>query len=232
MGNHEFNAIAYATPRPDAPGEYLRSHSERNEDQHKEFLGQVREGSALHQDLVRWFKTLPVAIDLGPIRVVHAWWHAPHIAVMPDRAAGDALSEEFMVAACTRGSPEWEAIEGLTKGLEIDLPEGASFQDHAGVERHQTRARWWDGSARTFRDAAIVPAGQMHKMPDHPLPSPLPGAWGTPVFVGHYWMPGSPCLQSPLVACVDYSAALDGPLVCYRWQGEDELDARQFVEAF
>ena len=38
-------------------------------------------------------------------------------------------------------------------------------------------------------------------------------------------------MQTPTVACVDYSAAKDGPLVAYRWDGEQELDASRFVEA-
>ena len=54
---------------------------------------------------------------------------------------------------------------------------------------------------------------------------------GAPVFIGHYWMTGEPELQSPKVACLDWSAAKDGPLVAYRWDGEHELDARRFVEA-
>ena len=54
---------------------------------------------------------------------------------------------------------------------------------------------------------------------------------GSPVFIGHYWMTGHPGLQSPRVACVDYSAAKGGPLVAYRWDGEQELDERHFVAA-
>ena len=54
---------------------------------------------------------------------------------------------------------------------------------------------------------------------------------GPPVFIGHYWMSGKPELQSPKVACVDYSAAKDGPLVAYRWDGEQELDESRFFEA-
>jgi hypothetical protein len=29
MGNHEFNALAYHTPRPEKPGEFLRARIER-----------------------------------------------------------------------------------------------------------------------------------------------------------------------------------------------------------
>jgi hypothetical protein len=33
------------------------------------------------------------------------------------------------------------------------------------------------------------------------------------------------------VACLDWSAAKTGPLVAYRWDGEQELDGARFVAA-
>jgi hypothetical protein len=54
---------------------------------------------------------------------------------------------------------------------------------------------------------------------------------GSPIFVGHYWFEGPQRLDSPRVACLDYSAARSGPLVCYRWQGEQELREEHFVAA-
>jgi hypothetical protein len=42
MGNHEFNAIAYATPNPNKPGDFLRTHegewAAKNFAQHQKFL--------------------------------------------------------------------------------------------------------------------------------------------------------------------------------------------------
>ena len=52
---------------------------------------------------------------------------------------------------------------------------------------------------------------------------------GSPVFIGHYWMTCHPGLQSPKVACVDYSVVKDNPMVACRWDGEQELDARHLV---
>ena len=72
LGNHEVNAIAWATPDPGTPGEYLRRHGrEDNRKQHAEFLAEV-EGTPLHAELISWFKTLPLWLDLGLIRVIHA----------------------------------------------------------------------------------------------------------------------------------------------------------------
>ncbi len=141
------------------------------------------------------------------------------------------MDEDFLHEAYVEQSPEWKAMEGLTKGLEIRLPAGHSFVDHGGVERREVRTKWWHEAPRSYRDVAIVGDGQDHLVPDHPLPEGYAGAPvdGSPVFIGHYWMTCTPRLQSPKVACVDYSAAKDGPLVAYRWDGEPELDSRQFV---
>jgi hypothetical protein len=233
MGNHEFNAIAYATPRQGRPGEFLRKRSEKNIRQHARFLQQVGEGSALHKELLHWFRTLPPALDLGAIRVVHAWWNDEYVSRVGKRLGRVPLDDQFMHAACEKGSPEWEAMEGLVKGMEIALPDGASFTDHEGVERREARARWWLESARTYRDYAFVYGDQWKSVPDDPLPSQIRfrSSPGSPVFVGHYWMEGAPRLESTRVTCVDYSAAREGfPLVCYRWQGEADLTTAHFIE--
>jgi hypothetical protein len=44
LGNHEFNAIGWATP--DGHGGFLRAHTEANFGQHREFLLQLGEGSS------------------------------------------------------------------------------------------------------------------------------------------------------------------------------------------
>jgi len=83
LGNHEFNAIAWVTRDPHRPNRYLRPHSKRgNRKQHQAFLRQVGENSALHQDLIAWFKTLPLWLDLGGLRMVHACWHQESMDVL------------------------------------------------------------------------------------------------------------------------------------------------------
>src|SRR5205085_3037473 len=41
MGNHELNALAYHAEDPDSPGEHLRRHSPKNENQHRATLEQL-----------------------------------------------------------------------------------------------------------------------------------------------------------------------------------------------
>ncbi len=234
MGNHEFNAIAYATRRNDGSDGFLRDHSEKNIGQHAEFLDQVKEGSPSHRELIEWFRQLPPMLDLDGIRVVHAWWHDPYVDLVASQwGPGTPMSDAFLNAASTKGSPEWYAMDGLTKGLEVLLPEGQSFLDHAGVARHVVRTKWWLEEPRNLRDVAIFEGDQGHGLSDHPLPDDYLGApvEGSPVFVGHYWMKGRPEPMSRKVACLDWSAAKQGPLVAYRWDGEQEIDANKFHAA-
>lgn len=234
MGNHEFNAIGYITEWPGSPGKFLRAHTESKVEQHIEFLRQVGEGSDLHRELIEWFRTLPPLLDLGGIRVVHAWWHQPFADLVSRDFGGARMSDEFMYAAFDKGTNAFAAMEGLTKGQEIRLPKGHTFTDHAGVERKQVRTKWWHEDPKCYRDVSIVPEGQEYSVPAHDLPDEFirTDLSGAPVFVGHYWFKGKPVLQTSKVACLDWSAAGDGPVVGYRWNGESELSNANFVTSY
>jgi hypothetical protein len=231
LGNHEYNAIAYTMRTPANPREFLRPHTNKNQKQHAAFLAQVGEGSALHREFVGWFQALPPSLDLDSIRVSHAWWNDDYIATVNSRLAGKAMDEAFIQEAYTKHTPLWHAMEGITKGMEVPLPQGHSFHDHEGVERSDIRVRWWQEDPAHYREYAMVTEKQRHRLPAIPVLAEhtCEPVSGSPIFVGHYWLEGRQQLDSNHVACVDYSAAGDGPLVCYRWQGETALTARHFV---
>lgn len=232
QGNHEFSAVAWVTPHPDKPGQYLRPHNSRNTAQHQAFLDQVGENSALHAELVRWFRELPLWLDLGDIRVVHACWHASSLDWLRPRAHADgSLTDNLYLEGSRRGNPAFNAIEALCKGLEAELPQGVSFADKGGHLRRRTRVRWWAAALNTYRDAAIGPPELIAGMPDLAFPEELrPKPYqGPPVFFGHYWFSGVPDVLADNIACVDYSVAGGGPLVAYRWEGESVLSSARFV---
>ena len=78
MGNHELNALAYHTEDPEAPGEFLRRHSDKNVKQHRKTVEQLKpEELASH---LEWFRTLPMWLDLDGLRVVHACWDKQAVA--------------------------------------------------------------------------------------------------------------------------------------------------------
>jgi hypothetical protein len=234
MGNHELNAIAWVTPKPGGkPGEYLRAGKERKRPQHQAFLDAVGEGSAKHMEYVEWFKTLPLFLDLGEIRVVHAWWHPPHLALAGSRAdEGVLLNDELLHSIHDSASPESKAVQEMCKGMEVDLPSGCRFTDKDGVSHGNVRLKWWDTSARSFKDAAIGPPAAIEFVPDLPLPAELPMGLDSdvPVFIGHYWFASEPAPLADQLACLDYAAAVGNrPLMAYRWDGEKKLIKPAFL---
>lgn len=230
MGNHELNAIGFATLGPDGKSP-LRAHSESKRRQHEAFLAQAGEGSTVHKEVVEWMKSLPAFLELDGIRVCHAWWDEARIdEVRRNSDANGRMDRAFLADAFDRGTQANWALEGITKGAEVRLPAGSSYQDHEGHERHDARVRWWDTSATSYRDAALVPSACRHQLPDALLPEPLPGVQSdVPVFVGHYWLSGTPRLQHPRLAVLDFSVAAAGPLVAYRWDGEQTLSDDKLV---
>ena len=89
----------------------------------------------------------------------------------------------------------------------------------------------WNRCPRSLEYAALLPDDIRERLPATPLvtDSRTPYDNAKPVFFGHYWMTGVPAMQTATAACVDYSAAKDGPLVAYRWDGEPTLDNSNFV---
>jgi hypothetical protein len=232
MGNHEFNAIAWVTPDPEHPGKYLRDHHRPgNREQHQAFLDVV-EGTPRQREITDWFRTLPLWLDLPGLRVVHACWHQPSIDLLQKAmGSGQRLTDEMILVGSRKGHPIYAAIEIVCKGLEVDLPPGISFQDKEGKIRHEVRVRWWEEDLSTYRKAAIGPSGDMEMIPDAPMPAEWVGHpyVGPPVLFGHYWFSGTPRVISSRFACLDYSAARDGPLVAYRWDGEAELSSEKMA---
>lgn len=235
MGNHEYNACAWATPDPEHPGEYLRRHTARNRHPHHEFLRQIGEGSDAYQDMIAWFKTLPVYLDLGEVRAIHACWHPKYIIgiepyLNPDRT----LKDSAWYQTTRRDTPAYDALETLLKGTEINLPNGLTYEDKDGTKRDKTRTRWWDKGARTYRELGLVAESISHLLPDHDVPGAecVTDDSEALTFFGHYWFNGDPEPLSDRVACLDYSigkGTSSGKLCAYRWSGEATLSKENFT---
>ena len=77
----------------------------------------------------------------------------------------------------------------------------------------------------------MLSATECNQLPEDPLPAHarIHRQEKTPVLFGHYWLTGTPSLQSELATCVDYSAGNGGPLVAYRFDGEPTLSPDRLV---
>jgi hypothetical protein len=241
MGNHELNAIAWHTPHPELHDEFLRSHfnakwGQKNRKQHAAFLAEVERIPALHNEIINWFLTLPLWLELPELRVVHACWHPQIMAwLSPQLCRGRYLTRRLMVAATSATEDKmeeecdrptiFEAVECLTKGPEVPLPAGHSFLDKDGNPRDRVRVRWWNERATTFKSAAVMPHVEAQALPDLPIPphARIQDIGSKPIFFGHYWLTGTPSLETSHAVCLDYSAGKGGPLVAYRFNSESEL---------
>lgn len=233
LGNHEFNAIAFHSIDPADPSRHLRVRNEKNRKQHVGFLAEVGEDTPLHESWIRWFMDLPLWIEKEDFRVVHACWHPSSMAELSGSLGpGNTLTPGLVELASRPHASEFSAVETLCKGLEVALPEGVSYLDGDGNRRVRTRVRWWDDTATTYKQAAMLGSKDAQQLPDTPIPKASRVAYDQkkPVFFGHYWLTGQPQVLSPTTCCVDYSAAREGhPLVAYRFNGERHLSSDNLV---
>ncbi len=233
MGNHEYNAVAYHRG--------LRERSKKNRDQHEAFLNEYQDNQEEYDDVINWFKTLPLWLDLGDLRVVHACWDSDYIELISkEQGGGNLLTDVLLEQSSIKRTPHYRAIETLLKGKEVTLPGGGFFHDEGNHKRRKIRVRWWDKTATTFRKAFLGSEETRKGISDNNIPEGAVGGYGQnapPVFLGHYWMEGEPAKLANNVACLDCSVAKtrkkenEGQvfrLVAYRWGGERKLDDLNF----
>lgn len=236
LGNHELNAIAYATEDRRRAGEHLRRRNPRNTKQHAATLAQLPQAELT--TYLNWFRTQPLWLDLDGLRVVHACWDDRAMASLaPALAEARSITDDFLHAShglASQGhtAPLFEPLESVLKGKNIPLPAGITSRDDQGVVRSQTRIRWYlPAAGHTYRTYAFsdaidcdLPIEPAHAAAAVPYP-----ASAKPVFIGHFALKGRPELLTSNVACLDYGMGKGGVLCAYRWQGEQTLDPGRFV---
>jgi hypothetical protein len=128
-------------------GNWLRPHNAKNTAQHRATLDQIAlSDPAEWKDWLDWMLHLPLWLDLGSCRVVHAAW---------DDAAARACGSKHTIARTTlakagkRQSLEGSAVDWLLKGPEYQLGDGTLLVDKEGFARTSVRAKMVDShSAR------------------------------------------------------------------------------------
>lgn len=236
MGNHEFNALGWSTPAAPGSGrQFVREHTPRHARLIRETLEQFEAYAAEWREFLTWFYELPLFIDAGRFRVVHACWDAGMI--QPLRALFDTacIDEHFLQASATPGSFANMALDRLLRGTDMRLPHGLTLTSEDGFTRSHFRTKFWEEDPQTYGDIVFQPDALPELAAQMPL-SELQktellkyGADQPLLFVGHYWRSGKPAPIRPNLACLDYSAVLNGKLVAYRLDQETRLDPHKFV---
>ena len=236
MGNHEFNALCWETRAPAGSGrEYLREHNERHLRQIGDTLEQFANWPQEWRDFVGWFGQLPLFLDFGLFRMVHACWDARLIQPLREQYPDGRVDREFIEASVERGSFAAQTFDRLLRGTDMRLPHGMTMTGKDGFTRAFFRTKFWEEAPLTYGDVVFQPDALPTGIAARPLSEDqraellIYGPEQPMLFVGHYWQQGRPHPIRSNLACLDYSAVKYGKLVAYRWDGERHLDRDHFV---
>lgn len=233
LGNHEYNALAYCTKN--SQGEPLRSHSPRHNRVIKETLEQFSLHPKEWQELLNWFYTLPLALELEELRVVHACWDTQIMPQFLAKNPAATLTPDFLQASVIPGTEEFKLVDRCTRGTWLRLPEGEVHQGKDGFIRDRFRTAFWLEDPQTWGEVLFQPDRLSLNAEATPLSDKDKSRLAyyapeeRPLFFGHYWCMGLPEILRPNLTCLDYSAVKYGRLVAYRFNGEKQLNERNFV---
>ena len=226
-GNHEHNAICFNTLTRDG---YLRKHLVKNFVQHSQTLIEFQGKQNEYDDMIKWFKTLPLYYETSDFRVAHACWDDESIEYLKKYTNNGVLSDKQYLELVNKKGPLNQAVEIVCKGKEMTLPNNETFKDKDGAERKEMRIKWWiNPREHSLKELSIMGLDSLSDdiLVDHK--GTYYGDEEKPVFFGHYWLQGKPKLMKKNVCCLDYSVAKDGLLCAYRYNGEAELSEDNFV---
>lgn len=239
MGNHEYNALGYITPKPGtAEGgdiAYVREHNHHHNRLIAETLTQFASYPEEWRMFLDWFRELPIFLELEGCRVVHACWDAALIEEYRSRQMPAKLDTTFIQRSADKATFEGRFMDRLTRGTNLPLPQGYVIKSKDGYQRSLFRTKFWSHQPQTFEDVVFQPdplpqeVASITLNDEHKASLIYYDETQPPVFVGHYWLQGKPKPMRHNVACLDYSAVKYGRLVAYRFDGESQLDEAKFV---
>lgn len=233
LGNHELGLLAWYTPdgdkQEDGKPVFRRKHK-------RKYLKYMAQSVAYfdhfpeERDLyLAWFRKIPLALDFGTVRFVHAHWCPETVARF---GSGASLADVGWNEPVFSGWRK-DAVNLLTKGPEIVLPEGRAIVDRQGNEHKEARINWWMiDHAKDLRELIKPDASSLTGLP---IPEKArkhrpPASHEAPVFFGHFGFKECPGLLGENLACVDFQGAQGDRVGAYRWSGEQKLIEKNFVQ--
>lgn len=234
LGNHELNAIIYHLK--DKQGFSLVKQPSKYFISLFKTINEYSSDSTEWQEHLKWMRTLPLYLDLGEIRVVHACWSDEAVKVA-DSIYEDGKIKKKVFRKIHRKSDSKisRSVWLLTKGVTLKMPGDLKIVSNKGVSPRSIRARWWDEfEGKTFGQLSFE---SKFKLPDYTIPCEiLPKTYPYPkdapiVFFGHYSRGKGPYIIKRNVCCVDSYVTGTKMLMAYQWNGEKALILNNLVHA-
>ncbi len=225
LGNHEYSAVLYHIK--DSKGMFLSRHIAGNRNQIQSTLIAFKGAEPELKSHLKWMRTLPFYLDLGELRIVHAYWNDQEIRYLKAFIPEGILKKNFLRTIHEEQHPSASIIYKILKGLEYNLPQDLILKCDKGMSRITFRMNWWESpKEKTFRELSF---GNKFILPEYTVPKQIapsfePYSQGNPaVFVGHYSLNEGADIFNENICCVDSNVTGTGNLSAYRWNGEQKL---------
>lgn len=232
LGNHELNAILYATI--DKSGKSLRKRLPRYKLPLMGTLESYEKYPEEWKETVKWLRHLPFFLELDGLRVAHGAWIDQYVETITHFLDGEKKLKKHFLKAYLDSDELSEAVNGMVKGLEFQLPKDLCLRDNDGLMVRKYRIEWWNSAAdKTFNQVAF---GNRFSLPEYSIPKELVPSVKPyvvdekPVIFGHYGLVNGPYLVAPNLCCIDCGVSRSGILMAYRWCGEHFLTEDHFVK--
>jgi hypothetical protein len=231
LGNHEYSSILYHIK--DDNGMFMSRHIAGNRNQIQKTLTVYKDFGLEWMDHLKWMRTLPFFLDLGEIRIAHAYWNDREIELLKGYLPAGRLKKKFLREMHEKRPDMAVIVYKLLKGLEFKCPKDLIIKCSKGLSRKVFTLNWWtDPLDKTFRQLYF---GNKFILPDYHIPPELAPAYEpySPdlpiVFFGHYCLPDGAALVQQNVCCIDSCVDTTGKLSAYRWSGEKQLIPKNIV---
>lgn len=225
LGNHEYSAVLYHIK--DSKGDFLSKHISVNRGQIQTTLTAFKTFKEEWKDYLQWFRQLPFFIDLGKIRIAHAYWNNEEMKFLSEFIPPGKLKKSFLRSIHEDRHPAAAIIYKTLKGLEYQCPPDLVVKCDKGISRKIFRMNWWESPDRkTFRDLAF---GNKFTLPAYTVPAEIapsfePYGPREPILImGHYCLSEGPQIVQSNICCIDGCVAGNQRLSAYRYSGEDKL---------
>jgi len=231
LGNHEMYAVLYYLR--DIEGKYYRKRIPK----YQLLINQTLEEFVVYKEEfkshLRWMRSLPMFLDFGKIRIVHACWDTENINALKETITEPKLTKTVLREIALNNTKFSRSFWETCKGIDFQMPKDLLVFDVEGRPHRSFRIKWWeDSEAKTFKDYSLesrfefpaytIPTELIPKRNAYPENDPI-------VFFGHYCLKQCCGILTSNLCCVDSCVTRTGKLMAYRWSGEEKLNKLNFV---
>ena len=233
LGNHEINAIMYHLK--DEGGKLLVKEPRKN---YLSLLKTINEFSGYPDEWkkhLRWMRRLPLFLELGDIRIVHACWSNSAIEII--KSAFDGERDKKSIFREFHKNPKSElskSISIITKGINLTMPCDLKVVNNKGIVPRAFRLSWWENpDGKTFRKMSFESKYRLpaYTVPKEIIPETFFYSENEPiVFFGHYCRAKGPHIIKNNLCCVDSCVSGTKMLTAYSWNGEKVLNKKNLYQ--